>query len=151
MGGKGMYQPDSAAYHPLLYYPNSTAAMDENLIIRTKSGTWQDIVMQVGASEDWPQDFPHMIHKHFSKFWWVGSGTVIWNYTSVAEAIAAEPSNFNLVNPPYRDTFITDFTGQMWIVVRYQVTNPGPVILHCHIESHPAAGMAVAIMDGVDA
>ena len=67
------------------------------------------------------------------------------------EAIAAQPESFNLVNPPYRDTFVTRFERSAWIALRYQATNPGPWMFHCHIELHMAGGMSAAILDGVDA
>lgn len=67
------------------------------------------------------------------------------------EAIAAQPDSFNLVNPPYRDTFITKFEGPAWIALRYQAVNPGPWMFHCHIETHMAGGMSTTILDGIDA
>jgi hypothetical protein len=91
-----------------------------------------------------------MMHKHTGKTWQIGSGLGIWNYSSVEEAIAAEPDSFDLETPKWRDTFVTSFDGSAWIVLRYQVTNPGPWLFHCHIETHLAGGMAVAILDGID-
>ena len=75
----------------------------------------------------------------------------IWNYTSVDDAMAAQPGAFNLANPQYRDTFVTSFDGPAWIILRYQVVNPGPWMFHCHIELHLAGGMSTTILDGVDA
>ncbi|GFF54313.1 laccase-1 [Aspergillus udagawae] len=134
LSGKKKYPSDRSAYHPLLY----------------NNGTWQDIVLQVGHSPLWPVDFPHVVHKHANKFWRLGSGQGIWNYSSVAEAVADHPENFNLINPPYRDTFLTEFTGTMWVVLRYQVTCLGAWLLHCHFEMHLDNGMAMAILDGAD-
>ncbi|GIJ86456.1 hypothetical protein Asppvi_005345 [Aspergillus pseudoviridinutans] len=150
LSGKKKYPSDRSAYQPLLYNVNSPEARDDDLIIRTQNGTWQDIVLQVGHSPLWPVDFPHVVHKHANKFWRLGSGQGLWNYSSVAEAVADHPENFNLVNPPYRDTFLTEFTGTMWVVLRYQVTCPGAWLLHCHFEMHLDNGMAMAILDGVD-
>jgi hypothetical protein len=36
------------------------------------------------------------------------------------------------------------------MALRYQVVNPGAFLFHCHIQTHVAGGMAIAIMDGVD-
>lgn len=36
------------------------------------------------------------------------------------------------------------------MVIRYQVVNPGPFLFHCHVQTHVAGGMAVALLDGVD-
>ncbi|CAG8903245.1 unnamed protein product [Penicillium egyptiacum] len=148
--GKKKDPSDRSAYHPLLYSVNSPEARGDDLIIRTQNGAWQDIVLQVGHSPLWPVDFSHAVHKHANKFWRLGSGEGIWNYSSIGEAMADHPENFNLVNPPYRDTFIAEFTGAMWVVLRYQVTSPGAWLLHCHFEMHLENGMAMAILDGVD-
>ncbi|KAF5007923.1 hypothetical protein FDECE_5839 [Fusarium decemcellulare] len=151
MSGHGMYEEDRSAYKPLLYDPHSADALDEGLVIRTKNGSWVDLVLQVGSLPGQPQEFPHMMHKHTGKTWQIGSGLGIWNYSSVEEAMVIEPENFDLETPKWRDTFVTSFDGSAWIVLRYQVTNPGPWLFHCHIETHLAGGMAVAILDGIDA
>ena len=151
MSGSGMYGEDHGAYKPLLYDPHSVDDLDEGLVIRTKNGSWVDLVVQVGSLPGQPQEFPHMMHKHTGKTWQIGAGMGIWNYSSVEEAMAAEPHNFDLETPKWRDTFVTSFDGSAWIVLRYQVTNPGPWLFHCHIETHLAGGMAVAILDGIDA
>ncbi|KAF4975328.1 hypothetical protein FZEAL_7861 [Fusarium zealandicum] len=151
MTGHGIYEEDRSAYSPLLYDPHSVDAMDEGLVIRTKNGSWVDLVLQVGSQPGQPQEFPHMMHKHTGKTWQIGSGMGIWNYSSVEEAIAFEPNSFDIETPKWRDTFVTSFDGSAWIVLRYQVTNPGPWLFHCHIETHLAGGMAVAILDGIDA
>ncbi|KIM92632.1 hypothetical protein OIDMADRAFT_62372 [Oidiodendron maius Zn] len=63
------------------------------------------------------------------------------------------PQNFNLGNPPYRDGFYTlpISTESTWMAVRYHVKNPGTFLLHCHINPHLTGGMAIAILDGIDA
>jgi hypothetical protein len=151
ISGGGIYQEDRSAYRLLLYNLNSSDALNESLVIRTLNGQWVGLIVQVGSLPGQPQEFPHMLHKHTGKTWQIGAGGGIWQYESVDEAIAAEPTKFNLKNPNYRDTFITSFDGPSWIVLRYQVTNPGVWLFHCHIESHLAGGMAIAILDGVDA
>jgi hypothetical protein len=140
---------DWDTYHPFLYYPNDTVS-NSNLVMKTLNGSWVDLVLQVAYSGRRPDEFPHLIHKHSTKTWWIGVGQGIWSYSSVAEAVAAKPENFNLINPPYRDTFLTDFDGPMWIVLRYQVVNPGAWLFHCHFEMHLAGGMGFVILDGVD-
>ncbi|KAM5466565.1 Glc7p regulatory subunit [Microsporum audouinii] len=151
MKGGAMYEEDRSAYAPLLYHPNSADAMDESLIIRTKNNTWIDLVVQVGSLPNQPQEFPHIMHKHSGKTWQIGAGEGHWNYSSVEEAMKAEPTKFNLITPNYRDTFITSFDGPSWIVLRYHSNNPGPWLMHCHFEIHLGGGMAIAFMDGVDA
>ena len=63
------------------------------------------------------------------------------------EAGAGNPQYFNLVNPPFRDVFNTRPMLQqtVWVVVRYQVVNPGPWPFHCHIQTHLQGGMALSL------
>ncbi|KAL8642498.1 MAG: hypothetical protein Q9228_000816 [Teloschistes exilis] len=148
--GKAIMAADANAYQPLLYNKDGPAANDPNLVIRTKNGSWVDLILVAGAIKDEPIEISHALHKHASKTWLIGSGEGAWNYTSTAEAIKAQPQSFNLKNPNYRDTFITSFGGLSWIALRYQVTNPGAWLFHCHVETHLAGGMGMVIMDGVD-
>ena len=121
----------------------------QGLSVQTNNGTWVDIVVSV-ASAGQP---PHPIHKHSNKFFVIGQGDGEWNYSSVAEAIQHVPESFNLETPQIRDTFTTPAasTGPTWLVIRYQVVNPGAFLLHCHIQVHLTGGMALALIDGVDA
>ncbi|PNY22482.1 Uncharacterized protein TCAP_07121 [Tolypocladium capitatum] len=156
MNTKHMYSPDFAADHPLLFYPNSTlGTIDENLVIRTKNGSWVDIILQVSTIPGDLAAFEHFMHKHGSKTWRIGFGHGVWNYSSVTEGLKERPQDFNLENPGYRDSWLTQFSpvpmGGYWSVFRYQVDNPGPWLFHCHIELHQMGGMSIAILDGVDA
>jgi FtsP/CotA-like multicopper oxidase with cupredoxin domain len=139
---------------PLLFYPNQSLPNEEGYVIRTRNGSWVDLILQVSSLETDLAAFTHVMHKHGSKMWRVGMGPGVWNYTSVPDAMAQHPEFFNTKDPGYRDTWLTAFspipTGGWWIVLRYQVTNPGPWLFHCHIELHAMGGMAIAILDGVD-
>ena len=156
MNNTYLYPTNFETDRPLLFYPNETLGTpEENLVIRTKNGSWVDIVLQVSTLQGDLSAFTHVMHKHGSKTWRIGYGTGVWNYSSVAEAMAVRPQEFNLENPGYRDTWLTAFSlfpeGGFWSVLRYQVTNPGPWLFHCHIELHMMGGMAMTILDGVDA
>ncbi|KKK24927.1 hypothetical protein AOCH_006475 [Aspergillus ochraceoroseus] len=131
---------------PLLFYP-STAKKD--FTVKTLNGTWVDLIFSV-ANALQP---PHPIHKHSNKFFVIGQGEGKWNYSSVAEAMEYIPESFNLENPQLRDTFVTPAarTGPTWLALRYQVVNPGAFLLHCHIQVHLSGGMAMALLDGIDA
>ena len=68
------------------------------------------------------------------------------------EAIKEIPDQFNLVNPPKRDAFLSA-PAEMepsWAVVRYHAADAGPWLLHCHINNHMVGGMMMVIQDGVD-
>ena len=151
-----LYPYDFKSERPLLFYPNDTlGSEDENLVIRTKNGSWVDLILQVATLPGDGAAFEHIMHKHGSKTWRIGNGAGVWKYKSVAEAIATEPESFNLVDPGYRDTWMTMFSpvpaDGYWSVFRYQVTNPGPWLFHCHFELHAMGGMSIALLDGVDA
>ncbi len=141
-----MYPVELDDMEPLLFQPQPYE--NNNVTITTRNGTWVDLIFHVLA---FPMP-PHPIHKHGSKTWLIGSGNGIFKWPSVAEAVKDIPQNFNLVDPPKRDVLETlpASTGPVWMAVRYQVTNPGAWMLHCHIESHLVGGMSMAIQDGVD-
>jgi FtsP/CotA-like multicopper oxidase with cupredoxin domain len=131
---------------PLLFNPDPE--LNNNVTITTLMDQWIDIVF-VSTTAPMP---PHPIHKHGNKMWHIGQGQGNFPYNSVAEAIAAEPESFNLVDPPKRDTWATlpALSGPVWMAIRYHVDNAGAWFLHCHIQSHLLGGMAVAIQDGID-
>lgn len=58
----------------------------------------------------------HPFHLHGFSFYIVGRG--YGNYDP-----ATSPATFNLVNPPYRNTFGVNYGG--WIAIRFQADNPG--------------------------
>lgn len=138
---------------PILYDLNAKNNLDPHLTIQTKNGTWVDLLLQLGHFPNTPDiTAPHVMHKHSNKAFILGVGPGFFEWSSTEEAVAAHPEFFQLDNPQQRDTFVTNGpTGPTWMIVRYQVVNPGPFLFHCHIETHMANGMAVALLDGVDA
>ena len=132
---------------PFLFAP--TPNIQNNVTITTKNNTWVDLVLYASV-------FPmpsHPIHKHGNKMYQIGKGTGEWIWDSVDEAIKEIPESFNLKNPPRRDAFMSPLTeaSVAWVVVRYHVSNPGPWLLHCHVNNHQLGGMVVVIQDGVGA
>ncbi|KAF2830304.1 hypothetical protein CC86DRAFT_378617 [Ophiobolus disseminans] len=144
-----MYQDTMDQKLPLLWQKPDTNITSGNLTITTKNNTWVDLIL----INDELLAPPHPIHKHSNKVFILGSGEGEFKWTSVKEAAAAIPQNFNLVTPPFRDGFVVPASGQKptWLAVRYHVVNPGAFMLHCHIQSHLNGGMAMVILDGVDA
>jgi len=122
----------------------------DNTTITTKNGTWVDLIL-ITDTKPTP---PHPIHKHGNKMWQIGNGIGDFPWANAAEAAAAVPLNFNLVDPPKRDGFVTAQatpTNGTWTVLRYHVTSPGAWLVHCHVQSHLVGGMALVIQDGADA
>ena len=151
LDGQSLYTPDRDSYTPLLFNPPSAAvSASEDLYLTTYNDTWVDLILQVNLSDSAPVQPPHTIHKHSNKAYIIGAdlGAFLWPDTDTA--IRERPDLFDLETPRYRDTFVTSPVGQAWMVIRYEVVNPGPYLLHCHIETHLQSGMAVALLDGLD-
>ncbi|CEJ94329.1 hypothetical protein VHEMI09868 [[Torrubiella] hemipterigena] len=131
---------------PMLFAPDTTA---NNVTIMTRNGTWVDLIL---FSSVFPMP-PHPIHKHGVKMYQIGAGPGPFKWKSVDEARKEIPDAFNLANPPKRDTFTSHPARKEvnWIAVRYFVNNMGSWLLHCHISNHMVGGMAMVILDGVDA
>eukprot|EP00250_Pteridium_aquilinum_P018752 c24197_g2_i1 orf=1-1590(-) len=64
----------------------------------------------------------HPIHLHGYNFFVVGMGTGNYNATS-------DPLNFNLVDPPERNTIGVPQGG--WAAIRFRADNPGVWFMHC--------------------
>ncbi|KAJ7140596.1 laccase 17, partial [Mycena crocata] len=54
----------------------------------------------------------------------------------------------NYVNPPRRDVVGVDSGG---VIIRFRADNPGPWFLHCHIDWHLEAGLAVVFAEDPNA
>ncbi|KAJ5573783.1 Multicopper oxidase type 2 [Penicillium hispanicum] len=150
--GDALYDVMANWDDPILYDPNARQNLAEQVTIQTKNGTWVDLLLQLGAMPNTPAiQAPHVMHKHSNKAFVLGVGPGFFNWSSTEEAYAEQPDLFDFDNPQRRDTFVTNGpTGPTWMVVRYQVVNPGPFLFHCHIETHLSNGMAVALLDGFD-
>ncbi|KAJ9639586.1 hypothetical protein H2204_003656 [Knufia peltigerae] len=121
----------------------------DDLVLTTKMGQWVDLIIKTQG----PLAQPHPMHKHSNKAYVLGKGVGPFNWTTVDEAAAVLPANtFNFVNPPLRDGYTTtpSESNNTWMALRYEVVNPGAFLFHCHVQTHMAGGMAVALLDGVD-
>ncbi|KAJ5814377.1 uncharacterized protein N7503_001127 [Penicillium pulvis] len=137
------------ADRPFLWDPQSAAKSP--LTIATKNDTWVDLIFSLSGNVSTLQP-GHPLHKHSNRVYVLGTGSGTFNWTSVADAVKAIPENFNLINPPMRDTFTTlpAYKGESWMAIRYHVQNPGAFLLHCHIDPHLTGGMGLAMLDGID-
>ncbi|PYI04163.1 hypothetical protein BO78DRAFT_373598 [Aspergillus sclerotiicarbonarius CBS 121057] len=131
---------------PVLFNRSSISAAYS---VATLNNTWVDLIINITTMGQ-PQ---HPIHKHSNKYFVIGQGTEPFTYSSVEEAMEYIPQNFNFQNPQMRDTFYSPAsnTAPSWLAIRYFVQNPGPFLLHCHLQMHHTGGLALALLDGVDA
>lgn len=141
--------PESAADATPILFARPPTGRDNDVTISTRNNTWIDLVFE---STIFPMP-PHPVHKHGTHMYLVGVGQGNFTWSSVAEAAQARPQSFNLLNPPKRDTFqsLIAIRGPAWIALRYHSADPGPWLVHCHIQAHLEGGMAMVIQDGVDA
>ncbi|KAJ7534275.1 hypothetical protein O6H91_13G087300 [Diphasiastrum complanatum] len=77
----------------------------------------------------------HPIHLHGYSFYIVGQG--FGNFQ-------ASNANFNLVDPPRRNTVGVPVGG--WAAIRFKADNPGVWYMHCHLEIHTTWGLAMAFI-----
>ncbi|KAF8674894.1 multicopper oxidase family [Rhizoctonia solani] len=136
-------------FTPLLFQPGQIASLDPTVYFSYPNGTLVDLIFTVTAGNP-AMHPPHPMHKHGVKAWFLGSGDGPFPYASVKEAVDAGYKGINLKNPPLRDDFVTPvaMTGQAWAAVRFRAVDPGPIVLHCHIDAHLATGMVIALLEG---
>ncbi|KAG1790242.1 multicopper oxidase-domain-containing protein, partial [Suillus plorans] len=68
---------------------------------------------------------------------------------SFAVIRSAGSSAYNYVNPVMRDTVTTGNTGDR-VTIRFITYNPGPWLLHCHIDWHLSAGLAIVFAEALE-
>ncbi|KAH7922073.1 laccase [Leucogyrophana mollusca] len=88
-------------------------------------------VIEISMPPDDAPGRPHPFHLHGHKF------SVIRSAGSTA---------YNYVNPVMRDTVTTGVAGDN-VTIRFVTDNPGPWMLHCHIDWHLYVGMAVVFAE----
>lgn len=81
----------------------------------------------------------HPWHLHGHDFWVLGYGEGRFHKPSIA--------NFNLNNPPLRNTVVVFPYG--WTAIRFVADNPGVWPFHCHIEPHLHMGMGIVFAEGI--
>ncbi|ERN19331.1 hypothetical protein AMTRI_Chr09g43010 [Amborella trichopoda] len=112
--------------------PNDTQALNGTRVYVLEYGTRVQLILQdtviVGVEN-------HPIHLHGYSFYVVGSGSGNYNPQS---------ANFNLVDPPYRNTVGVPVGG--WAAIRFVADNPGVWFMHCHFEIHLSWGLSMAFI-----
>ncbi|KAG1739433.1 laccase [Suillus paluster] len=88
-------------------------------------------VIEISWNPDNADGRPHPFHLHGHSF---------------AVIRSAGSSSYNYVNPVMRDTVTTGFAGD-YVTIRFITDNPGPWLLHCHIDWHLYTGMALVFAE----
>ncbi|CAA3026883.1 laccase-1 [Olea europaea subsp. europaea] len=103
-------------------------------LIEVPYGTRLEIVLQ---DTNFLNPENHPIHVHGHNFFVVGSG--FGNFDS-----SKDPSYYNLVDPPERNTVAVPMGG--WAAIRLNADNPGVWFIHCHLEEHTTWGLAMGFI-----
>lgn len=96
-------------------------------------GSNTTVLRVIMTSEGFPASHPMHIHGH--NFQVLATGTGTWDGSTIV----------NAANPQRRDTQIVPPNG--YLVVQYELDNPGLWPLHCHVAWHVSEGMVVNIVD----
>ncbi|KAF2396900.1 hypothetical protein EJ06DRAFT_177362 [Trichodelitschia bisporula] len=112
-----------------IFNENSTAETGNLVFDVSRRGEIVYIILQS------PIPVPHPIHLHGHDFWLLATGTGTYN-SSVP---------LKLENPPRRDTVLLPANG--YIVLAFEVGNPGVWLMHCHIGWHSAMGLALQFLE----
>ncbi|KZV61483.1 multicopper oxidase [Peniophora sp. CONT] len=105
--------------------------MPLNSVYSLKRDKVYDLLIPGGA------DFgPHPIHMHGHSFWVITS--------------AGSDNTQNNVDPVIRDVVAMGAGDGDEIRIRFLTSNPGPWFLHCHIDQHLEAGLAVVFAEDAD-
>ncbi|KAE9383010.1 Cupredoxin, partial [Gymnopus androsaceus JB14] len=56
-------------------------------------------------------------------------------------------TEYNYVNPVRRDVVSTGYAATDNVTIRFQTDNAGPWFLHCHIDWHLQAGLAIVFAE----
>jgi FtsP/CotA-like multicopper oxidase with cupredoxin domain len=103
-----------------LFKPDQFASLDKSTYFTYPNGSVVDIIFTVTAGNP-AMHPPHPMHKHGVKAWFLGSGDGKFPYASIKDAVDAGYKGINIVNPPYRDDFVT--VSQATVVFLLEVTD----------------------------
>lgn len=103
-------------------------------VLQVPFGTRLEIVMQ---DTNFLNPENHPIHFHGHNIFIVGTG--FGNFDP-----ARDPKNYNLVDPPERNTVAVPMGG--WAAIRLIADNPGVWFIHCHLDEHTSWGLATALI-----
>ncbi|KZV67752.1 multicopper oxidase, partial [Peniophora sp. CONT] len=135
----GVFTINNATYTPpkfpvlLQILSGNTSAQSlvpEHSIYELEPNTTVDLVIPGGSLGG-----PHPMHLHGHAFWVLRS---------------AGNSSYNYENPVLRDVVSVGNHTTDDVTIRFRTDNPGPWILHCHIDWHLAEGLAVVMAEDVN-
>ncbi|KAJ6550122.1 laccase 16 [Mycena capillaripes] len=130
--GPGIWEINGVVYTPptlptlLKIFNGATVASDFNVSEHTFILNQNEVVeLQIHGAD---HGITHPFHLHGHAF----------------DIVKSSSGPMNYVNPPRRDVIAVDQGG---VIIRFRADNPGPWFLHCHIDWHLEAGLAVVFAE----
>ncbi|XP_058075501.1 laccase-3-like [Magnolia sinica] len=140
-GIPGIFTTDFPAFPPVQFdytAANVSQALWQPIpgtkVFKVKYGSTVQIVLQdtnIVTGEN------HPIHLHGYDFYILAQGFGNFNPRT-------DTQNFNLIDPPLRNTVAVPVSG--WAVIRFVADNPGVWLMHCHLDVHITWGLAMALL-----
>ncbi|GLJ51152.1 hypothetical protein SUGI_1088780 [Cryptomeria japonica] len=127
--------------HKIFVPPPNPNATEGNGVYVFKMNSVVDVILQNANTLTPNNSEIHPWHLHGHDFWILGYGEGVFDPEK-------DPKNYNLVNPPLRNTVPLFPYG--WTAFRFKADNPGVWAFHCHLEAHLFMGMAVMFAEGVE-
>ncbi|KAJ9695532.1 hypothetical protein PVL29_010824 [Vitis rotundifolia] len=137
---KGVFRTDFPDHPPVPFnYTGAplTANLGTSLATRLSKVAFNSTIELVLQDTNLLTVESHPFHLHGYNFFVVGTG--IGNFDA-----AKDPANFNLVDPPERNTVAVPTGG--WSAIRFRADNPGVWFMHCHLELHTMWGLKMAFV-----
>jgi FtsP/CotA-like multicopper oxidase with cupredoxin domain len=135
VGGVNTLIPSTGSYTPMLYQLNAdnttTFSADYSSVTLSGGGEIVEVVIINNDMGD------HPIHLHGHNFWVLARGE--------GNATAAYAAALNTDSPLKRDVIRVPAAG--YAIIRFIADNPGVWLLHCHMEWHFAAGLAMTFIE----
>ncbi|TFL03315.1 laccase 1 [Pterulicium gracile] len=127
INGKSFKSPDLAVLLQILNGNRDVLSyVPEGLVVPLARNKVVELTFNGGVDHG-----PHPIHLHGHTFHVVRS---------------AGTSNYNFKNPPIRDVVSAGNSGDR-VTIRFVTDNPGPWILHCHIDWHLVTGFEMLFVE----
>lgn len=110
-----------------------TSFTESNAVIELpNAGEWVYVIIETALP------VPHPIHLHGHDFFVLAQGSGAYS-SEVA---------LQLENPPRRDTAMLPASG--YLVLAFEIDNPGAWLMHCHIGWHTSEGFALQFVEQYD-
>ncbi|GLJ51145.1 hypothetical protein SUGI_1088670 [Cryptomeria japonica] len=137
--------PPTDVYSPRDYNitipPPNPNAVQGNGVYVFELNSVVDVILQNANTLNVNNSEIHPWHLHGHDFWILGHGEGVFDPVK-------DPQNYNMVNPPLRNTVAVFPYG--WAAIRFKADNLGAWAFQCHVEAHFFMGMGVIFAEEIE-